>query len=607
MTTPGYTRGSLREHLSDLVFLGKQILGLSRWRILCIILLNALSAPVPAIQVWLSKLVIDHLTQLAGQIQGSLVLTFSLIAGQHLATTAVSMIRIGEGHLRTIVHLTLHTQLQRRLAEVAARLPMEFFEHSSSYERLHLAREGAQEGANLLEGLVDLLESIVALSAVFTVLYIVHWSLPLAMLLSAIPGILLLIVVKDHFYAIQISQLPAFRDADYTYRLLFERQAAKEIRLFGLGTHLISRWFTLTESQRGLQLTSRLRESLTALLGHLLLAITTIGVACYLAWNISKGSLQVSDYVALTGAVVLVQGNLGGLGAGVSSVYQRLRKLRALRSFLTDQVESSGNFPERLVTFPATLQQGIRLENLAYRYPGANEAILDGITLHIRPGERIAIVGPNGAGKSTLVLCMLGLLRPTVGQILFDGEDLTRLEPESFRQNVTAVFQDFLRYRFTLRENVGFGQVSQLTNTALLDQAAELAGLSSVLDRLPRSWETRAGKEFPGGVELSGGEWQRVAIARAFLRPSQVIFLDEPTSALDPQAELDVFEKFLGLTQGKTSIMISHRLGPARLADRILVLDRGKFVEDGSHQELLHKNGLYAAMFRAQSEWYVDP
>jgi len=251
----------------------------------------------------------------------------------------------------------------------------------------------------------------------------------------------------------------------------------------------------------------------------------------------------------------------------------------------------------------------VEAERLTFSYPGASQPVVRDVTLRIAPGERIAIVGENGAGKTTLVKLLVGLYQPGGGSVRLDGEVLTADRAAAVRRRVAAVFQDYAAFQLTARENVGFGDVGRMRDDAAIEEAAERAGIADFLRALPATKDAPGGhdaylgRQF-GETELSGGQWQRVALARAFFRDADLLVLDEPTAALDPLAELALFERFAALTEGRTAIMISHRLGAARLADRVIVLRGGRVIEDGHHDALVAAGGEYARLFAAQAQWY---
>ena len=253
---------------------------------------------------------------------------------------------------------------------------------------------------------------------------------------------------------------------------------------------------------------------------------------------------------------------------------------------------------------PRPFCHGIEFRHVSFCYPGSDVYVLRDINLHIQPGERIALVGLNGAGKTTLIKLLTRLYDPTDGQVLLDGVDLRDYDLTSLHQRFGVIFQDFVRYQFTVRENIGFGQVDALDDLARIKDAADRGGASPIIENMPQGYDTMLGRRWEKGQELSGGQWQKIALARAFMRKAEVLVLDEPTSALDAEAEYEVFRRFGELMEGRIAVLISHRFSTVRMADRIVVLSAGKILELGSHAELIQLDGAYARLFNLQAEGY---
>jgi ABC-type multidrug transport system fused ATPase/permease subunit len=287
-------------------------------------------------------------------------------------------------------------------------------------------------------------------------------------------------------------------------------------------------------------------------------------------------------------------------------------RLEALQRFVADlrwaqtflEMEGEERQTGRSVPEPAG---AIRCDDVSFTYPGAAQPALQGINLTLTPGERLALVGENGAGKTTLVKLLLGLYAPTAGRVLAQGVDLQEIDPQEWRAKLGAVFQDYVRYALTARENVGFGRLESLYDLTAIEKAARSSSAATVVAALPQGYETVLGKEFEDGHDLSGGQWQKLALARAYLRDAPIVVLDEPASALDALAEREIYRQFVDLSQEKTMLLITHRLGSARLADRILFLERGQLVEEGTHEELVAAGGRYARLYALQAQWYREP
>jgi ATP-binding cassette subfamily B protein len=312
------------------------------------------------------------------------------------------------------------------------------------------------------------------------------------------------------------------------------------------------------------------------------------------------GRASVGAYAALFSAVESFQFGYQRLLWETFLVYEDLRYVEDFFDFV-DQPAPPLDSGARL---PSPLRQGIVFEDVSFAYPGATQPALASVSFTIRPGERIALVGENGAGKSTLVKLLMGLYRPSSGRILIDGADLRDLALDGWYARLGAVFQQFNRYQATVRENVAFGWIAALDDVAQIEVAMHRSGADAVAAALPAGINTPLGKEFWDGAELSTGQWQKLAIARAYVRPAELLVLDEPASALDAQAEADVYEHFARLATASTVILISHRLGSCRIAQRILVLKDGRLCEEGTHAELLAAGSVYADLYRLQAAWY---
>jgi ATP-binding cassette subfamily B protein len=322
----------------------------------------------------------------------------------------------------------------------------------------------------------------------------------------------------------------------------------------------------------------------------------------YVIWRTVIGSLSIGTLTFLTGAIVQASSNIQQIFSTLSSIADQALFLTDLLAFFEMQPTIRSQPNARAV--PSPMISGFEFRNVSFCYPGTSRLVLRNLNFHLRPGERVALVGENGEGKTTLVKLMTRLYDPVKGQVLLDGVDLREYNLEDLYRKIGVIFQDFMRYEMTARENIAVGQIDERANLGRVHLAAIKSMADEVIGRLPRQYEQMLGRRFEEGVDLSGGEWQKVALARAYLRDAQVLILDEPTAALDARSEYEVFRRFAELTAGKTALFISHRFSTVRMADRIVVLEEGRIAEDGNHAELANLGGHYAEMFEMQAASY---
>jgi len=426
------------------------------------------------------------------------------------------------------------------------------------------------------------------------------------LLLLLIAGILPAFLGESHFaflgYARNFRQTPVRRELDYLRVLGGSREAAKELKLFGLKDFLIRR-FTRLSDQIYRENVDLARRRLIA--GSFLSMIGTAGyysAYVYVIWRTVTGSLSIGTLTFLTGAIVQASGNIQQIFSSLSSIADQALFLTDLLAFF--EMQPTIRSKAHALPAPHPIVSGFEFRNVSFRYPGTSRLVLNCLDFHLRAGERVALIGKNGEGKTTLVKLMTRLYDPIEGQVLLDGVDLREYNLEDLYHEIGVIFQDFMRYEMTARENIAVGRIDEIDNLPLLKTAADKSMAGEVIERLPHDYEQMLGRRFENGVDLSGGEWQKIALARAYLREAQVLILDEPTAALDARSEFEVFQRFAELTAGKSALFISHRFSTVRMADRIVVLENGRIAEDGNHEKLLNLGGRYAEMFEMQAASY---
>jgi len=491
------------------------------------------------------------------------------------------------------------------LFQKALSLRLEQFERQDYHDTLlrAYAAMGGQRVAYQLTQLIRLGSTLLGCVGILWALGAVYWFIPVLVVPAS--GLFVQRHMRRARELIDITyaQTTLERKRSYWQSLLLERGTAAELRLFGLAEHIVATWCELTDRLLGEQAAFHRREIRREIFGITLHndCLFCI-VALLLLVGARQGRLSAGGVVALLFALPQYSQYVAMIRWRMEQLQRFLVDLRYASTFLA----LAGDEPQSGNPAPAIIRDGVRFEGVSFTYPGATQPALSAVDLHIGPGERIALVGENGSGKSTLVKLLLGLYRPVQGHITVDGVDLATIAPEAWRAVVGAVMQEYMRYAFSAAENIGFGNLERLHDHEAIAYAARLSGAAPAIEQLPNGYATILGKEFPGGADLSLGQWQKLAIARAYLREASILVFDEPASALDALAELEVYRQFLSLAQGRTVLLISHRLGSARLADRIIVLRQGTIVELGTHDQLIASNGHYAELYALQAAWYRD-
>ena len=392
------------------------------------------------------------------------------------------------------------------------------------------------------------------------------------------------------------------RQIDYLRFLGASKDSAKELKLFGLSKFLTDRFKQLSDDIYIQNVSLAKRRLVASSLLSLLTTVGYYGAYAYVILETIQGKMSVGTLTFLTGAIAGASANLQMIFSTFSSIADQSLFLTDLLQFFAVKPTVFSK-PNALKT-PQPIKIGIEFRDVSFSYPGGGRPILKNLNLFLKPDERIALIGENGEGKTTIVKLLTRLYDPTFGQILLDGVDLREYDLEDYSSNIAVIFQDFMRYDMTAWENIAVGQIGSRENLDKVELAAKKSLAEGVIKKLPRGYDQMLGRRFETGVDLSGGEWQKVALARAYLRDAQILVLDEPTAALDARSEHEVFERFAELTKGKMALLISHRFSTVKMADRIIVLERGVIAEEGRHEQLMAHGGRYAEMFELQAASY---
>ncbi len=495
---------------------------------------------------------------------------------------------------------TRHVSIQ--VMKHAAELDLLAYEDPVFYDRLDRARVQATDRLGMIQSIGRLVQQVITtISLSIAIMVFSPW-----LMLLLVAGVLPAFLGESHFaflgYAKNFRQTPIRRQLDYLRILGGSREAAKELKLFGLSRFLTQR-FTGLSDQIYDENVDLARRRLVA--GSLFSIISTIGyysAYVYVVWRTVRGALSIGDLTLLTGAIMQASSNIQQIFSTVASIADQALFLTDLLAFF-DMQPTIRSKPNALPA-PRPIMRGFEFRGVSFSYPGNPRLVLNRLNFTLRPGERVALIGENGQGKTTIVKLMTRLYDPTEGQILLDGVDLREYDLDDLYREIGVIFQDFMRYEMTARENIAIGRIDELKALDSIKLAARKGMADQVIERLPGTYEQLLGRRFDGGVDLSGGEWQKVALARAYLRDAQVLILDEPTAALDARSEFEVFQRFAELTAGKMALFISHRFSTVRMADRIIVLENGNIAEEGSHDQLSVRGGRYAEMFEMQAASY---
>ena len=495
-------------------------------------------------------------------------------------------------------------RIQLMVMEKAASLDLAFYEDPASYDLLRRAQtDSINRPVQMISTAFGLVQTALTFITMIALLVVVSPLLALLALLSPVPAFIADTRYGWRGYNIARWGSRLLRRMNYLVTLLTTDSYAKEVKLFGLGRYFIDRYRLIGERYYGSQRRQVVRRYLVGFLWGNLSTIATSVTYLYVALQAIAGKLTLGDLTLYTTAAQSVQNSIQGILGGFSGMYEHNLYLSNLFELM--ETKSVLPTPANPVPVPNPVRGEIRFDHVTFAYPGATANALTDLSFTVSPGETIAIVGRNGAGKTTLFKLICRLYDPTGGRILIDDIDIRDLDPAQLRAQIGGMFQDYVTYQATAAENIGLGNLADIADREAILTASRQAGSDELIAGLPQGYDTALGKWFDAGVNLSGGEWQKVALARAFMRDARILLLDEPTSALDAQAEYELFERIHSLTRGRTAVYISHRFSTVRRADRILFLEHGRLVEQGTHEQLMRLNGRYARLFRLQASAYT--
>ncbi len=580
--------------------------GTSRGLTLTMAVATLVAGLMPAAIAWVGQLIVDAVVE-AIQAEG---------ADQTAARNDVIRYVIWEAGLvvlltgaqkvntvcQTILRALLGNRINVMILEKALTLELAHFEDSEYYDKLVRARrEASTRPLSLVIKTFDLGRDGISLVSYGALLF--QFS-PWAVLILGLAGVPAFIAEAK--YSGEAFRNYRRRSAErrmqiYLEMVLTREDGVKEVKLLRLGRLFLRRYVDIFRNIYREDRNLVLRRNFWGYVLGLVASVAFYGAYGWVALAAVAGAITIGQMTMYIAVFRQGQGAVTSCLTSVNGMYEDNLYLSTLMDYLNHKVpEVSGDRTQGLAP-----GDGIRFEGVSFHYPGAETPALDRVNLHIQPGESLAIVGENGSGKTTLIKLLTRLYTPTEGRILLEGLDLQEWDVDALRRKISVIFQDFARYQLKVGENVGIGEVEHMDDRPRLEQAADKGMAADFINEMPAGWDTQLGTWFKGGQELSGGQWQKVALSRAFMRDdADVLILDEPTAAMDAQAEADVFQHFRELTANRISIIISHRFSTVRIADHIIVLDHGRVMEEGDHEQLLAADGRYARLFRLQARGY---
>jgi ATP-binding cassette, subfamily B, bacterial len=566
------------------------------------LLSRVVASLLPLALFWVSKLIIDAIYRILTAHQPAGARLWWLVAAEFGIAVSIGILGRVIDYLDALLAGKYMHHISVRVMEHAASLDLLAYEDPVFYDRLERARVQATDRLYMIQAIGRLIQQVITtITLSVSIMLFSPW-----LLLLLVVGVIPAFIGETHFaflgYAKNFRQTPIRRQLDYLRILGGSKEAAKELKLFGLRDFLTGRFKGLSTQLYNEDIALARRK---VGVGSLLSAIGTAGyytAYIFAVWRTVTGVFSFGTLTFLANAIRDASSNLQQTFSTLSTIADQALFLTDLIAFF--EMHPTIRSKPNALRAPRPIQRGFEFCNVSFKYPGGGRLVLNGLNFSLRPGERVALIGENGEGKTTIVKLMTRLYDPLEGQILLDGIDLRDYDLEDLYREIGVIFQDFMRYEMTVRENIAVGRIEQMSNLHLVEQSAQKSLADQVVDRLPSRYEQMLGRRFEGGVDLSGGEWQKVALARAYLRDAQVLILDEPTSALDARSEYEVFQRFAELTAGKMAVFISHRFSTVRMADRIVVLENGRIAEEGDHDALTSLGGRYAEMFELQAASY---
>ena len=572
-----------------------------RWSVIGIVVMVLLGVQ-PVAHLYLSKRIVDLIAE--GFTSGEAIaisVLISIICLLAAVEVFGALLRAASTYATAAQENFVQDHVLEKLHDQSLQLDLAYYENPTYYDTLHVAQEEAPtRTAKLVQEIGLILQSGLALVAVAAFLMTYHWGVAFLLVAAVVPGLIVHLKSAERLYRWQVAAAARERRASYFHSIVTGSAPAKELRVFDYGRTFSDWCLDLRKQLRSEKLNIQYWRLTREFFVQFGTVIAQYAGYFYFAYQTVAGVFTLGDMVMFYAAFYRAQLYLRQLLQGITGLYESNLFINSLFELLDlkPSLVSSADAPT-----PSRESAPIELRGIRFVYPGAKRTALEDISLRIEPGQHVAIVGKNGSGKSTLVKLLCRLYDPTEGVIERDEIDIRTLDLAAYRRRFSVLFQDHMQLDLTVRQNVWLGDRA-VEDDERIRRATELSGAADFVESLPNGIETLLGRQFEDGEQLSQGEWQKVALARALVRGAEVTILDEPTSWMDPESEFDFFQRFHELSQGRTVLMISHRLSTVRMADRIVVMERGRILETGTHDELVRRGARYAELFETQASTY---
>lgn len=566
------------------------------------VILRLLKSLIPIALLWVGKEIIDEVI-LQVDLESSELTRLYWLIGIELLLAIFSdvfnrLIALSDGLLGDLYSNASSIELIQKTAKVE----LASLEDSEFYDKLERARRQTTSRVSLMSNVLAQIQDIITIVSLISGLIYFYPILIVLLVISIIPSFINELKYSQSTYSLQKSWTPERRELDYMRMIGASDITAKEIKLFGLADFISDTFKRISDKYYKANKKLSIKKSLWGGIFHIFGDLAYYGAYIFIVLKAVAGFVTIGDLTFLAGSFSRLRSQLQTVFSRFSGITESAMYLQDYFEFV--DMDFSNDNTEQYRSAPTEFKDKIHFENVSFRYPQSDKNVLSNISFDLKKGEKLALVGENGAGKTTLIKLLLRLYEPSSGQILMDGVPIREYRKEDYQKMLGAIFQDFVKYYLTAKINIAVGNIEEEHNTAKIKNAAVQSLANDVIESLPEGYEQGLGRRFKKGAELSGGQWQKIALARAYMSDAPIIILDEPTSALDARAESEVFQRFIGLTKDRTSIIISHRFSTVRMADRILVLQGGHVLELGTHEELLAKPQLYAELYDLQAEGY---